>query len=81
MSILKQLGKHSFDVDTTKTLASAFDSAWFSLQLSGGPLVADSHASSTRDLLAQRIVEIALRGERDKKRLIDGALLQFEKSD
>ena len=63
MSILKLLGKHTFDVDTTKTLASAFDAAWLSLQTSGSPFAVDDRAAGTRDLLAQRIIEIAQRGE------------------
>ena len=77
MSILKLLGRHTFDVDTTKTLASAFDAAWLTLQKAGGELVTDSHAPDTRDLLAQRIVEIASRGETNFRSLVDGALIQF----
>jgi hypothetical protein len=77
MSILKLLGKHTFDVDTTIILASAFDAAWLSLQTSGSPFAADDRASQTRDLLAQRIIEIAQRGERDKRRLVKESLARF----
>lgn len=77
MSILKLLGKHSFDVETTKILASAFDAAWLSLQASGSPLAADNRAVETRDLLARRIIEIAQRGERNRQRILDQALAQF----
>ena len=77
MSILKLLGKHTFDVETTIILASAFDAAWLSLQTSGSPFAADDRASQTRDLLAQRIIEIAQRGERDKRRLVEEALARF----
>jgi hypothetical protein len=77
MSILKLLGKHSFDVETTKILASAFDAAWFSLQASGSQLAADNRAVETRDLLARRIIEIAQRGERNRQRIVDQALAQF----
>jgi hypothetical protein len=80
MSILKRLGKHSFDVNTTIILASAFDAAWLSLQTSGSPFAADDRATATRDLLAQRIIEIAQRGERDKRRLVDEALDRFVNS-
>ena len=80
MSILKLLGKHTFDVDTTIILASAFDAAWLSLQTSGSPFAADDRASQTRDLLAQRIIEIAQRGERDKRRLVEEALARFATS-
>ncbi len=56
MSILKLLGQQSFDIATTMTLASAFDSAWLTLQKAGGEIVADKQAGGTRDLLAQRLV-------------------------
>ncbi|MGA8413416.1 MAG: hypothetical protein WB756_16785 [Xanthobacteraceae bacterium] len=80
MSILKLLGKHTFDADTTIILASAFDAAWLSLQVSDSPLAADSRAIETRDLLAQRVIEAAQRGERDKRRLVAEALGQFVNS-
>jgi hypothetical protein len=38
---------------------------------------ADDRAAETRDLLAQRIIEIAQRGERDRRRIVDEALAQF----
>jgi hypothetical protein len=77
MSILKLLGKHTFDADTTIILASAFDTAWLSLQVSDSPFAADSRSIETRDLLAQRIIETARCGERDKQRLVEEALGQF----
>ena len=80
MSILRLLGKHTFDIDTTKTLASAFDTAWLSLQTSSSSFASDEQAAGTRNLLAQHIIEIAQRGERDKQRLVDGALAHFAKS-
>jgi hypothetical protein len=80
MSIVKLLGKHRFDVATTKILASAFDAAWLSLQISGSAFAADDRASATRELLAQRMIEIAQRGERDKQRLVEEVLIQFANS-
>jgi len=80
MSILRLLGKHTFDVDTTIILASAFDAAWLSLQISNNPVAADDRAAETRGLLAQRLIEVAQRGERDKVRLVNEALAQFANS-
>jgi hypothetical protein len=77
MSILRLLGKHTFDTDTTIILASAFDAAWLSLQISNSPMAADDRAAETRALLAQRLIEVAQRGERDKRRLVDDALAQI----
>jgi hypothetical protein len=79
MSILRLLGKHTFDVDTTIILASAFDAAWLSLQISNNPVAADDRAAETRGLLAQRLIEAAQRGERDKRRLVEDALAQIAK--
>jgi hypothetical protein len=77
MSILKLLGAHSFDVNTTMVLASAFDTAWLSLQKSGGARVSDNQSPATRELLARRIIEIAEHGERDRERIVNDALAQF----
>ena len=68
------------DVDTTIILASAFDAAWLAMQNSNSPFAADDRAAKTRDLLAQRIIAIAQRGERDKQRLVQEALAQFVNS-
>jgi hypothetical protein len=81
MSILKLLGQQSFDVATTMTLASAFDSAWLTLQKAGGEMVMDKHADGTRNLLARRLVVIAAGGERNFQALVDGALAQFDRAD
>ena len=80
MSILRLLGKHTFDVDTTIILASAFDAAWLSLQKANSPVAADDRAAQTRGLLAQRLIEVAHGGERDKRRLVNEALAQFANS-
>ena len=80
MSILKLLGKHMFDVNTTIILASAFDDAWLSLQTSGSRFATDERAAATRELLAQRIIVIAQRGERDSRRIVGEALAQFVNS-
>ncbi len=77
MSILKLIGQQSFDIATTMTLASAFDTAWLTLQKAGGEIVTDQKAGATRDLLARRLVALAAGGERNFQALVDGALAQF----
>ena len=37
----------------------------------------ETRAGCTRELLARRIIEMAERGERDPRRLVDDALLHF----
>lgn len=74
MPIASLLAKTAFDPDTTALLASAFETAWNTVKKSGSPLTADSEAASTRERLAKRIIELGKDGERNPKRLVDGAL-------
>jgi hypothetical protein len=74
MTIVALFAEASFDPETVSVLAAAFDAAWDSLQRSGSALAADSEAALTRELLAERIIELARRGERDPQRLVEGAL-------
>jgi hypothetical protein len=74
MSIVSLLSKTSFDPEITDILASAFDIAWQRIKTSGSPLAADEAAAATRESLAKNIISIAQAGERDKNRLVEGAL-------
>lgn len=58
-----------FDANAIRILVGAFDEAWKSLQDSG----ADA-TESTRAALAKYILDAAMLGERDHRRLCDGAL-------
>jgi len=74
MTITSLLGAGSFDPETTSLLASAFEAAWETVRKSGSPLAADGQASSTREILAKRIIDRAKAGERDPKILASDAL-------
>jgi hypothetical protein len=80
MPIVSLVAKTAFDPDTTALLASAFDTAWNMVKKSGGPFAADSHAASTREVLATCIIEMGKKGERNPKRLVDGALAHLASS-
>jgi len=67
-------GDGFFGPEATKILTAAFDTAWQMLKTSGNVLAADYRATSTRELLAKRIIEMARQGERDPIRLVDDAL-------
>jgi hypothetical protein len=69
-----------FNPETTKSLTAAFDTAWRILKTSGSTLAADYQSASTRELLANRIIEMASQGERDPLRLVDDALAHLAKS-
>jgi hypothetical protein len=63
-----------------RILVSAFDKAWESIQTSGAEFDTGAHVERARAVLAKHIIEAAKQGERDQRRLRDGALLAFAKS-
>ena len=69
-----------FDPDAIRILTAAFDSAWHSLQNSGARFDSDHQSEQARNTLAKYIIEQARQGERDERRLRDGALLQYTRS-
>jgi hypothetical protein len=69
-----------FQPDDVRILVAAFDSAWRSLLASGITFESDRELQAVRDRLAKYIIEQARHGERDQRRLRDGALLQYAQS-
>ena len=59
---------HGFDAETARLLGIAFEMALVTLQR------ADGVVSTTRDAVAQKIIELAKAGERDPERLCVEAL-------
>jgi hypothetical protein len=74
MSIVSLLSQTSFDPEMTDILASAFDIAWERIKNSASPLASGEAVAATRETLAKNIIAAAHEGERDKNRLIEGAL-------
>ena len=74
MAIQPLLKSAAFDFEATKTLASAFDSAWSVLQRSGSSLAANQNAMVTREVLAKQIIALGRTGERNQERLVKDAL-------
>ena len=74
MNITSLLCNAEFDFGTTELLTRAFDQAWEIAKAGGGPHVDSELAPATRLVLATRIIDMVLQGERDPDRLIDGAL-------
>jgi hypothetical protein len=66
-----------FQPDDVRILAAAFEDAWRSLLASGITFESDRASEAVRDTLAKHIIEQARYGERDRRRLLDGALLQY----
>ena len=61
--------------EAVRIITRAFDEAWRSLQKSGAISPEPGQAEAVRERLAQRIIELARLGERDRRLLRDNALL------
>jgi hypothetical protein len=64
-----------FDPETLDVMIQAMDEAWERFQGSG---VQAHHLTAARAALAKAIVDMARQGERDRQRLIEGALLRLK---
>ena len=81
--ILEAIDKYAggvFSPDDVRILAAAFDDAWRAVLASGMTFESDRDSQSVRDTLAKHIIDQARYGERDRRRLRDGALLQYAQS-
>lgn len=74
MSIIPLLANTSFDPEAVEILSAAFDDAWAQIQQSGSTFARPAYARGAREVLAKRIVEMAQRGERDRRRLSESAV-------
>jgi hypothetical protein len=63
----------TFSPETVHILGEVLDEAW--RRLEAGAYLKDS---GDRTLIAQRIIAMARQGERDRQRLIEGALARFK---
>ena len=63
-----------FDPEATHAMGAAFDSAWEDLEASGNIFSPQFTADWARKKLAERILTMVLRGERDPDHLSDDAL-------
>lgn len=75
------LAQEAFGPETTALLAVAFDMAWDTIVRSGSPLAAERQAAATREQVARGIIDLAQRGERDCKRMVEAVLASVAPSD
>jgi hypothetical protein len=74
VSIIPLLANTSFDPEAVEILSAAFDDAWEQIKLSGSSLARPAYERGAREVLAKYIIEMAQRGERDRKLLSDSAV-------
>jgi hypothetical protein len=65
----------AFSPEEVQILVAAFDQVWETIQASGAKYDTEAHAEAARMVIAKQIIEDAAQGERDQRRLCDGALL------
>ncbi len=65
-----------FDPEDVRVLVAAFDDAWRRLRDAGPEFASERESEAMRDTIAKYIIEQARHGERDGRRLREGALLQ-----
>jgi hypothetical protein len=68
-----------FTPETVKMLTGAFDEAWRQLESSNAPWAQPDYADSARTIIAKHMIAEAKAGEKDRRSLIEGALLHLSK--
>jgi hypothetical protein len=74
MTIVPLLANSSFDPETVEVLSGALDDAWLTIKRSDSTLARPAYELGAREILAKCIIELAQRGERDRRNLSDSAV-------
>jgi hypothetical protein len=69
----------AFAPETVRLLTDALDAAWAALEGGGARFATPDEAGRAREALALHIIQSAKHGERDQRKLADGALQQLAK--
>jgi hypothetical protein len=67
----------AFDPETISILSGALD-AWQAVEANKTAFRMDGHPEAARNALAKHNVDMAKQGERDRQRLIEGALARLK---
>jgi hypothetical protein len=70
----------AFTPEEITILAAAFDEAWEQVLKSGARLDSERRKEEARNALGKYIIQEALQGERDARRLREGALLSYART-
>ena len=75
MAITPLLVNSSFDPEAVEILSGAYEDAWEKLKQSGSSFTRPAYERGAREILAKYIIEMAQRGERDRRQLSEAALI------
>jgi hypothetical protein len=68
----------AFDPQTIILLSGALDDAWRVVEANRTTFKIDGHDDDARNALARHIINLAKQGNRDRQRLIEGALSRLK---
>ena len=74
MPIVPLLANSSFDPEALEVLSAAFEDAWAKLKKTGSTFTRPAYERGAREVLAKCIIEMAQRGERDRRQLTEAAV-------
>jgi hypothetical protein len=74
MSIVPLLANFSFDPEAVATMSAAFDDAWETIKQSDSTFARPAYQRGAREVLAKCIIEMAQRGERNRRHLSETAV-------
>ena len=81
LRLVKQFAPEAmFPPDELAILCAAFDDAWQQLERSGVRFDSDDQREHARRVLGKKIIDEASKGERDRARLRDSALLDYSRA-
>jgi hypothetical protein len=74
------LARTAFNISQTRAICDAFDDAWATLRRTGSELAVAAKSHASRTILAERIIEMAQKGELDSTVLRNDALEHLHKN-
>jgi hypothetical protein len=80
MPIIPLLAQSAFEPETIELLVSVFEDAWRKVEQSGSKLASPGYKRAAQEIIAKRIIEMAQRGEIDRRHLADDAVTYLEQS-
>lgn len=80
MEIVPLLAQSAFDPELIETLVSAYEDAWRRVEKSGSALASPRYRRAAQEIVAERIIKMARRGEREPARLTEDAVTYLARS-
>ena len=74
------IDRTDFDPETVTILAAAYEDAWQAIATSGSAFAKPRYEKAAREIVARRILDQAMQGERDRIRLRDDAVAYLARS-